>query len=89
MRLRADQEQARSVREVLLDGKPVPMVYEFDTEEAWVKSYVVMLPDEIPANGEELIEDDESKRAGFQLIKRSGKVEVTFNESTTVDDQGA
>jgi hypothetical protein len=86
MRLRADEEKARAVKEVLLDGKPVPMVYEFDTDEAWVKSYVVMLPDELPANGEELVEDDDSKRAGFQLIKRSGKVEVTFNDPSKLDD---
>lgn len=88
MRLRADQEEARNVKAVLLDGKNVPMPYEADEEEGWVKSYVADLPNSPPANGEELIEDDETQYAGFRLVKRTGKVKIVFHD-TSVDNQGA
>ena len=85
MHLRADEEKARLVRAVLLDGKAVPMAYEADEEEGWVKSWYPHLPDRIAGNGEKLIKD-EVQRAGFDLIKRSGKVRIVFHEPTTVDD---
>lgn len=88
MRLKADQPEARNVTAVLLNGKSVPMVHEFDTTEGWVVSYVADLPDNPTMNGEELVEDDESQQAGFRLVRRKGNVEVRFR-SPTVDDRPA
>jgi hypothetical protein len=78
MRLKADQPEAERVSAVLLNGKVVPMVHEFDDSESWVVSYMPDLPGNPAENGEELIEDDESRIAGLRLIKRHGKVEVKF-----------
>lgn len=86
MRLKAHEPQARDVVAVLLDGKPVPMVHEFDTEEGWVVSYVADLPDNPTMNGEQLVEDDESQQAGFRLVRRTGNVEVRFRDPS-MDDQ--
>ena len=78
MRLRADDPRAENVSAVLLDGKSVPMPHQADEEEGWVESYVVTLPDLVAADGDELIEDDETAIAGYQLVRRRGKVEIVF-----------
>ena len=83
MRLRADEPEARNVLSVLLDGKPVPMVYEADDQEGWVTSWTPDLPDNPPSNGEELVEDDDTKYTGFILIRRRGEVEIKFRDDTT------
>lgn len=87
MRLKANQPEARNVAAVLLDGKAVPMVNEFDDEEGWVISYVPDLPDNPYAAGEKPVEDDESRMAGMRLVKRTGNVEVRFRDNdSSVDD---
>lgn len=87
MRLRADNEElATKLRATLLDGKVVPMVWEADEEEGWVKSWMPSLPDGRAQNGEELITDEES-RAGFDLVKRSGNVKLIFWDATTLDNR--
>jgi hypothetical protein len=87
MRLKAEQPEARNVKSVLLDGKPVPMVNEFDTDEGWVISFVADLPDNPTMNGEELVEDDERQQAGFRLVRRTGNVEVKFQDPAVDDRQ--
>ena len=84
MRLRADNEElAPKLRATLLDGKVVPMVYEADEEEGWVKSWMPALPDGRAENGEEIIKD-EAKMAGFDLVKRSGNVKLIFWDAATL-----
>lgn len=78
MYLRADQPEATQIAVCLLDGKPVPECYEANEEEGWVTSWIPDLPSSMPANGEPLDEDNELQRAGFKLIKRTGKVQLIF-----------
>lgn len=79
MRLRADQPKARNLVVCLLDGKAVPMCYEADEEEGWVKSWMPMLPDAPAVNGEEIVKD-EAQRTEFQLVKRQGRVKLVFRQ---------
>ena len=86
MRLKANQPEARKVHQVLLNGKPVPMVNEFDDKEGWVTAYVPDLPDNPYAAGEEPVEDDETRMAGMRLVKRSGEVKVIFYTELTQEE---
>ena len=79
MRLRADEPEARKI-------EAVPMCYEADDEEGWVTSWRPDLPDSPTADGEELVTDDTTQRAGFRLVKRSGKVEIKFKANDTSVD---
>jgi hypothetical protein len=81
-----DQELVKRVKATLLDGKIVPMVFEANEEEGWVKSYIPSLPEnvkQISADSEITIEEDKNlEQAGFLLVKRSGKVRIVLHPET-------
>lgn len=87
MRLTATDSKAKEVKAVLLDGKPVPMVVEVDTNEGWVLSAVpdIQKDNLIKSNDTVKVNEDNQNECDIKTVKRFGKVEVIFHD-TTVDD---
>jgi len=86
MRLNAEEqpELAAQVQAVLLDGKPVPMCYAADEEEGWVISYVPQLPNSLGSVDPSGKASNPSGPADMKKVKRTGQVEIVFNESASV-----
>lgn len=69
MRITKDSplEEKQKVRRVLLDGKPLLDVIEFDTEEGWARVLLPKLPtmvEHAPPNPETVKESDAEKNVG-------------------------
>lgn len=87
MRILANSDEGRRVRQVLLDGRPILNVVELDTDEGWVKLKIprpqtILFPG--PPDPDALSEDDKEQNSvaasQWDEETRHGVVTVKFGE---------
>ncbi len=84
MRLHVNDEKSKDIQQVLLNGKLVPTVVEFDTDEGWVISLIPKVSEERMISADDKVlyhEDDYASQVQFEEVKRYGTVEIIWQKT--------